>query len=105
MISRYGVIGSEVDGVFFTEATSLPDTRDLGEVKAQLGGQNKDLRHLKVELARQVRTLGGNGLIGFTYGQRGNPWWGSFGIVDSEHWHGSGHAVVLPPERAPWQRR
>jgi hypothetical protein len=94
LISRYGVHGSEFDTVFFTEAQAISGARDLGEVRVTVGGQNKDLRHVKARLAKEVLRLGGNALIQFAYGQRGNPWWQSFGAVDSEHWYGSGRAVV-----------
>lgn len=103
-IARYGVMGSEAEDVFFTESSSIVGARDLGEVKVELGGQNKDLRFVKEALAKDVRRRGGNGLVSFAYGQRGNPWWRSLsGFLDAEHWYGSGRAVVLPPE-APAER-
>jgi len=89
-------MGSELDGVFFTESPTLDGARDLGEVKVKVGGQNKDIRAVKAELAKKVRALNGNALVGFTYGQRGNSWFASFGLVDSEHWYGSGRAVSAP---------
>ena len=95
MTSRGGVGGSEVDGVFFTEASSIPGAEDLGELKVKINGQNKDLRAVKAELARRVKSKGGNGLVAFTYGQRGNAWWQSFGAVDAEHWYGNGRAVRI----------
>lgn len=98
MLSRYGVTGSEVDGVFFTEARSIEGARVLADVKVKVGGQNKDIRQVKVELANKVRALGGNGLVGFTYGQRGNAWHASLtGLFDAEHWYGAGTAVIAPP--------
>lgn len=96
-IARYGVMGSETDGVFFTEAPAIDGARSLGSVKVEIGGQNKDLRWVKAELAKRVRAQGGDGLVAFQYGQRGNPWWRSLsGLVDAEHWYGSGVAVKLP---------
>lgn len=97
-LTRHGVLGSETDGIFFTEASSVPGAQDLGPVEVKIGGQNKDLRDIKAALAREIRRRGGNGLVGFAYGQRGNPWWKSLsGLLDAEHWYGSGRAVVLPP--------
>jgi len=93
--TRGGVAGNEVDGVFFTEARSIPGAEDLGELKVKINGQNKDLRAVKAELARRVKSKGGNGLVAFTYGQRGNAWWQSFGAVDAEHWYGNGRAVRI----------
>ncbi len=95
-VERYGVRGSEADGVFFTEAPSIAGARVLGEVNVKIGGQNKDIRDIKRELAKRVRQKGGNALVAFKYGQHGNSWWQSFGLVDSEHWYGSGVAVVAP---------
>jgi hypothetical protein len=94
-LRRFGVTGSELDGVFFTEASSIDGARDLGEVKVKVGGQNKDIRAVKAELAKKVRGLNGNALVAFKYGQRGNSWWQSFGVFDSEHWYGSGVAVAI----------
>jgi hypothetical protein len=96
-LRRHGVTGSELDGVFFTEAGSIDGARDLGEIKVKVGGQNKDIRTVKAELAKKVRALNGNAVVAFKYGQRGNSWFDSFGWFDSEHWYGSGRAVVAPP--------
>ena len=97
-IRRYDVMGSELDGVFFTEAPSIEGARDLGDVKVEIGGQNKDIRIVKTELAKKVKALNGNALVGFKYGQQGNPWYKSItGLFDAEHWHGSGRAVIAPP--------
>lgn len=96
-LARFGVMGSEAGGVFFTEVQSLAEAVDLGLVTVKLSGQNKDLRDVKSALASQVRQRGGDGLVAFEYGQRGNPWWKSLsGLLDAEHWYGSGRAVRLP---------
>lgn len=100
-LKRHGVVGTELDGVFFTEASSIEGARDLGEVKVEIGGQNKDIRAVKAELVKRVRALNGNALVGFKYGQKGNPWYRSItGLFDAEHWHGSGRAVIAPPPAA-----
>lgn len=99
-IPRYGVMGSEADDIFFTESGTVEGARDLGPVEVKIDGQNKDLRDVKAELVKKVRKLGGNGLVGFEYGQQGNPWYRSLsGLLDAEHWYGRGRAVVLPPNR------
>lgn len=99
-IPRYGVTWSETDGVFFTESKSVEGAKALGPIKVELGGQNKDLRLVKAALAEKVKQLGGDGLIAFEYGQRGNPWWRSLsGLLDAEHWYGSGQVVKLPVDR------
>jgi hypothetical protein len=99
-LARYGVVGSDAEGIFFTEATSIQGARELGPARVQIGGQNRDLRHVKAALAAKVRGMGGNGLVRFTYGQRGNPWYRSLsGLFDAEHWYGEGIVVILPPNQ------
>jgi hypothetical protein len=93
-LDRYGVRGSEAEGIFFTESTAIEGARVLGEVNVKVGGQNKDIRDVKRALAKEVLKKGGNALVAFKYGQQGNSWWQSFGLVDSEHWYGSGVAVL-----------
>ena len=88
MIERYGVRGTEYDGIFFTEAAAVEGAQDLGPVKVKLGGQNKDLRHVKADLARRVREKGGNGLVQFEYGQRNT-------FLGYDQWFGAGRAVLL----------
>ena len=94
-LERYGVRGSEAHGVFFTESTTIDGAQALGEVNVKVGGQNKDIRDVKRALAKEVLKKGGNALVAFKYGQQGNSWWQSFGLVDSEHWYGSGVAVLV----------
>lgn len=97
-LRRYGVMGTELDGVFFTEAERIDGARELGDVKVEIPGQNKDIRAVKAELAKKVRGLNGNALVDFKYGQQGNRWYKSLtGFFDHEHWHGSGRVVLAPP--------
>jgi hypothetical protein len=42
-----------------------------------------------------VIAKGGNALVAFKDGQRGNSWFNSLGWFDSEHWYGSGMAVSV----------
>ncbi len=106
--------GTKTDGVFFTEATEMPQQKVLGRVSWKASGQNQDLRYVKAQLAMRVRDAGGNALVQFEYGQKGRNWLGSVGLVDSENWYGSGVAVSIDlelvddvPDRAsgilPWK--
>jgi hypothetical protein len=100
-MERYGLLGSEVRGVFFTESTAIDGARQLGDVAVEIGGQNKDIGEVKLALAEKVQALGGNALVGFRYGQKGNPWYRSLsGLFDAEHWYGSGTAVIAPSASA-----
>ena len=70
---RFGVLGTETDGVFFTESR-IPDAKVLGEVKVTSDQQNMPLDKLKRTLARQVKARGGNVLVEFSYGQKASIW-------------------------------
>ena len=94
-LERHGVRGSEQDGVFFTESAAIEGARLLGQIRVKVGGQNKDIRDVKRALAKQVLAKGGNALAGFTYGQKGNSWWESLGMFDSEHWYGAGTVLKV----------
>lgn len=88
--------GTEVDGVFFTEAEPI-GARILTRVKVEISRQNADLREVKAELAKKVKAVGGNALVGFRYGQKAHPWWQMFALKwDSESWYGEGTAADLP---------
>ena len=84
MIERFGVRGSEAEGVFFTEAESVVGA-DLGKVKVTCQGQNKNLNDVKRELARRVREMGGDVLVAFKYEQKTGFW--------GDSWHGSGRVI------------
>lgn len=84
MIERFGVRGSQAEGVFFTEAEHVAGT-DLGNVKITCQGQNKNLNDVKRELARRVQQKGGDVLVAFRYEQKTGFW--------GDSWHGSGRVV------------
>jgi hypothetical protein len=84
---RYGVMGTEADGVFFTEAT-VSGATVLGNVKASSNRQNTSLDALKQDLARQVKALGGNCCVEFKYAQKATVF--SF---SSTQWNASGRAA------------
>lgn len=66
---RHGVIGTEADGIFFTES-SIAGATNLGAVTASSNQQNTSLDTLKAALANQVRSKGGNVLTEFKYVQK-----------------------------------
>jgi hypothetical protein len=70
---RFGVLGTETDGNFFTES-EIPGGANLGEVKVTSDRQNIPLDKLKASLAKQVKARGGNALVTFTYGQKASIW-------------------------------
>jgi hypothetical protein len=84
------------DGVVFIEgrhnaAKIIRSTKvDLG---FKFGAQLKNLRDVKAELAKQVKSAGGNCIIDFQYGQRHRL----LAIDDVGFW-GSGKIAILPPD-------
>lgn len=77
-------------GVFFTEG--YPEVASpLGQCSTSSNVQNTNLDWLRERLAEQVRSKGGNALIGFTYVQKANVW--SFSSVS---WNASGTAATIP---------
>jgi hypothetical protein len=92
---RYGLPGTELNGVFFTEK-SVSGATQLKHIKVEISRQNSDLSEVKARLAEQVHRAGGNALINFRYGQRKHGWWELFLLKwDTESWHGEGDAVRL----------
>ena len=87
MIQRFGRKGTEKDGIFFTEGP-IENGVKLGEVRVESRRQNVNLDELKSELARKVKSLGGNALENFNYVQQGTVF--SF---SSTRWKASGVAV------------
>ena len=57
------------------------------------GSQLKSLDDVKEELAREVKSAGGNALVDFTYGQRQVSFWESLSSVDDIVWWGKGMAA------------
>lgn len=94
MEERYGVRGTELDGVFFTES-SIAGAHRIRHLDIEISRQNANLFEVKRRLAEAVRASGGNALTNFQYGQRAHNW---LDLVfsfrwDSESWHGEGDAV------------
>lgn len=59
---------TEVDGVFFTE--DHVELSVLGQIDAIAPTQNSTLSDVKKVLAQKAKSLGGNGVIDFVYGQK-----------------------------------
>lgn len=68
-IERYGVLGTEHDGIFFTES-ALDIGQSFGQVKAVSNRQNTSLDSLKSKLARQAMAKDCNCIASFKYSQR-----------------------------------
>jgi hypothetical protein len=103
MESLDGARGTFYDGIFFTEEPV--DRQRLSDklVKVEISRQNSNLQQVKQHLAKQVRKVGGNALVGFRYGQR------SHSIIkqvftfkwDTESWHGQGYVARMGDRHDP----
>jgi hypothetical protein len=85
-----GMAGVYFDGIFFSEALAAESQIEPTMLRVRLRRQNANLNEVKRELAAQVRTAGGNALVGFTYGQKSRliGW-------DKLSWEGTGHVARL----------
>jgi hypothetical protein len=84
-----GFRGYIFQGVFFTEGR--PDeAKVFQQVETSSNVQNTNLDWLREQLAQQVKGLGGNALIGFTYVQKAN-----FFSFSSITWKASGTAAII----------
>jgi hypothetical protein len=88
VIERFGARGTIWEEIFFTDAETVAGAAPLGEVSVKCYGQNKDLRDVKKELAKRVRSKGGDALIAFKYGQRAR-------FLGGDEWYGSGRVVRM----------
>lgn len=90
-------MGTWHDGVFFTEAPAESARLPLTPIKVEISRQNSDLRQVKSKLAKEVKAMGGNALVGFTYGQRSHSIWQQIFTFkwDTESWHGGGYGALL----------
>lgn len=67
-VVRWGVEGTEMFGVFFTEK-SIPGSTVIKHVKAESGRQNIGLDQLKKSLAAQAQVKGAQAIANFSYKQ------------------------------------
>jgi len=84
-----GCRGYLFQGVFFTEGVPAV-AQSISEVAATSNVQNTNLDWLREKLASQVKSSGGNALIGFRYVQKANVF--SFSSVS---WNADGTAALI----------
>lgn len=96
MIERYGVKGTELDGVFFTEST-IPNAQLLAPIQTEISRQNANLQEVKERMAANAKSLGATVIMNFRYGQKAHRWWELVFTFkwDTESWFGSGDVVRL----------
>jgi hypothetical protein len=94
MEEKYGVAGTILDGVFFTESL-VAKAVVVGRVRTEISRQNSNLTEVKRCLARDATKMGANVVMGFCYGQRKHAWWENVLTLkwDTESWYGEGDAA------------
>jgi hypothetical protein len=97
MYVRFGLNGTETDGIFFTESHAPPGTSILYDISVRRNRQNSNLGEVKTLMAAEARRVGANAVVRFKYGQRSHKWWEQMFTFrwDSESWFGEGQAVLL----------
>ena len=96
MDTRSGVQGLVHNEIFFTEQR-VPDVTIVQHIHSEISRQNSNLDEIKDELARQAKSVGGNAVINFKYGQKKHEWWELVFAFkwDTESWHGEGDVTSL----------
>jgi len=96
MEERYGVKGTILDGIFFTES-SIQNTVTIKHIHVEISRQNSNLNEVKKLLANKASSLGATAIINFRYGQKKHSWLQQAFTFkwDTESWHGEGDAIKL----------
>ncbi len=92
------------DGIAFYE--DLPDKYDrIESVSIEIGGmlisqsQLKTLKDVKRELAARAKSVGGNAIVNFRYGQKSVGFFRSLLQLDDVNWYGSGVIATVPAQQ------
>jgi hypothetical protein len=95
MESRFGVLGTTMDGIFFTEV-AIPNAAVKRHISVEISRQNSNLGEVKRRMATEARAVGASAVMNFRYGQKAHPWWELILTLkwDTESWHGEGDAVL-----------
>jgi len=96
MEERYGVKGTMLDGIFFTES-SIQNALPIRHLQVEISRQNSNLGEVKKGLAIQAASIGATAIMNFRYGQKKHSWFKQAFTLkwDSESWHGEGDAIKL----------
>jgi len=96
------MISTECDGVTFFEG--FPSHAEKGEeISTVIGGvfrsaQLTSLRDVKTLMAIECRRLGGNAIVGFSYGQKSVGFLSSLVSRDDVQWYGKGYLANITTE-------
>lgn len=96
METKFGVKGTKVDDVFFTEDV-ISSASIIKHIHVEISRQNSNLAEVKKELATQAKNIGASVIMNFKYGQKKHK---TLELIfsfkwDTESWHGDGDAVEV----------
>mgnify|MGYP007063849464 FL=1 len=98
-ITRAGLTGTEVDGIFFSEQGTPAGISVVQEISVHKNRQNFDLTKIKQMMAMEAKAVGANSILNFRYGQRSHKWYQQIALKwDQGEWYGEGSAVYLEPD-------
>ena len=91
---RFGVKGTVLDDVFFTERP-IPGAKLIQHLHVEISRQNADLNQVKQRLAAEAHRCGATAVMNFRYRQRKHHRWELVFTFkwDTESWHGTGDAI------------
>jgi hypothetical protein len=87
------------DGIKFIEGCP-PSAKIIKPIRVAIGGvltsaQLKNLDDVKRLMAAETRSLGGNAVVDFKYGQKSVGFWRSLIDRDDVNWYGEGRVAVV----------
>ena len=91
------------NGIIFIESTE-ESAKILGKIEYKKKGfllfksDKITLDTVKIQLVEKTIALGGNAVVGFTYGQKNMKWY-EMTAEDSVKWYGEGFAAIISEER------
>lgn len=96
MQTRFGVKGTECNGIFFTEH-AISGAKIIRHLKVEISRQNSNLAEVKEKLASEANSIRADAVMNFRYGQKKHEWWELIFTFkwDTESWHGEGDAVKI----------
>jgi len=96
METRFGVQGTVLNEIFFTEHT-IPSASPIRHLHVEISRQNANLMEVKDKLVQEAKSIGATAIMNFRYGQKKHEWWELVFTFkwDTESWHGEGDAVRI----------
>lgn len=96
MESRFGVNGTILENIFFTEDI-ITSAKIVKHLHVEISLQNSNLAEVKKQLASEAKAIGATAIMNFKYGQKKHKTWELVLTFkwDTESWHGEGDAIII----------